>query len=670
MTATSEAGAVRAGAYPAAEPSEPGPAWAAVLVDVDLLHLDRPFDYAVPEALRGGIRFGSRVRVRFGGRRMIGHVVDFPQVPAVDNPEPIRALVGDEPWFEPVDLRLYEWVGLTCATAVSEVLRHALPERVARVEGRAPGVSIDPGSLPAPAGSHLSAWRAYPSAPSLLDAVARPSGQGFYWRPLPGEDVAERVGDLVEAALGGRVAVLVVAPEAEAAGKLAAKLEARFPGLVADLSRESTAKRYAAWRGARCGRLRVAVGGRGSVLAPIADLGLIIVAEESSFTYREKRAPRFHAREVAMKRAALTGATCVLEGRLPSLESAEMIARGRLVRVDPDRGEERRAWPAIEIVDPAHSAGTRGRLHTRALGVIRDAVRRGEGVFVLAAHRGYGRLLVCEKCGEQARCGRCGLALEMSGPSAAPACPESHEHPWLRCPACSGRRLRLAAVGAGRLAEEIAKALVGVRVEVADAGTLEELGGVGAVFAALPAVVVGTEAAVKEAPAGVRTVVIADADAALRQPGFRALEEALHLWWSLAVWAGPRTGPGRVVVQSAWPGHDALQALIRGNPAGFLEAERGRRGELGYPPVGHLARLAGPRPEQGQAVRARLEPILARSETLLGPAPSGEGWAIVIKTPDTEDLARRLRCLLEEWVKQGRRGPAVSLEFDPRDLLG
>jgi primosomal protein N' (replication factor Y) (superfamily II helicase) len=598
-----------------------------VLVDVPLLHLDRPFTYRVPEALAGQVHLGSRVKVPFGGRRrvdgwVVGRTADLP-----DDARDLLRVVSPIPSFGPTELDLFRWVAGRYAGGVVDTLRLAIPPRVAAIEqpppdppGAAPAAPDPPVAGPGPAPHPPAVHEPPVPTDPMVELVGAGRSGAVYWRPLPGEDRGARVVALVEAALAGGRGAIVVTPEVAAGSAVGDAVRKAFPD-AADLASDlSDRRRYRAWAELRRGRRLVVVGGRSSVLAPLPALGCVVVDDEANFAHKEQRTPRFHAREVALRRAAAARALCVLTGTVPSAEALAAMQAGQCRLLTPDRAAERAARPLVEVVDPDDEGPTAARLHPRALAAVRAALGRDEPAYVLVPRRG----------------------------GADPAAP--------------GART------AGQVAAELARILPGVPVwrldrAVVDPGMVPPWAG------QRPGVVVGTVAGVKDHPplTGCRTVVVVGADTALGQAEIRSAEEAYRTWSRAAAWCGPRNGAGRLVVQTRHGGHHAVQALVRWDPEFFWRHELPRRVELGFPPARRLVLVEGPEPGEATAALAALAAALGPKVELLGPAAMGRGWRIIAKVEDAESAARALRPLLAEASRAG--SPRMSVDVEPLEVL-
>lgn len=672
--------------------------YARVVVEVAPAHLDHPFDYRIPEGWR--VAVGQRVRVVFAGRRRTGWVVGLADEPGTD-PARVRDLAGVQgrlTWFDPDDLAWLRWVARRYAAPLASVLRHAFPARVAAVEAEAerwpPAQSPTP---PARATCPAGAWGEYDASALLRSAASvQPTepGPAFALRTLPGDDRAAMTADLVRRALSAGRSALVLAPDPSSPLPDAALAVAGGAG--ADLRVTERRERVRALLRCRTGHARVAVGERSAVFAPLRALGLVVVADEANPAFKERRAPRHHAREVALGRARLAGATCVLLSDLPSASVWRLSRSGHVVAVTASRGVERDRAPRVDVVDltDPHPATRRTRFSDTATQALGETVDAGRVAVVLAARRGQGAALACRGCRRRLACPDCDGALRPAGGSAAggpegsapggsggeagwecPTCEWSG--PRFACPDCGAEDSAPLAAGAGRLAAELARAhpeAEVVRMEGYDAPGP----------AGRPAIAVMTRGSVVSSPSwlGDETagcVILPDADAMLGRARLDAGEDALRLWLEVARWTVPGegrprspvpTGPrenhsargtaggarGRVVVQTREAGNPAVQALVRWDPDGFWRAEADRRGPLGYPPHSSLVRITA---DDGAAVAEELRAALPAEDEVLGPDLDG---TLLVKSRRLHGSLEALAPLRWSW---GRDGRGVRVDVDP-----
>jgi primosomal protein N' (replication factor Y) (superfamily II helicase) len=642
---------------------------ARVHVDVEPLHLDRPFDYLVPDDVV--VDVGHRVEVVFSGRRTLGLVVEVTDRTDVPDERlrPLRRSLGDHPWVRPDELGALRWLADRTGAPLADVVRHALPRRVVEVERAAAEAgwfphAPRPSSDPAPPRAQLdAAWSGYAEDGRQLRGAVEDGSGSFLWRPLPGEDLAARVGELVQLCLaGGRDALVVVPdPSSPAADGVVAAAGDLAVDVRGDLKQRAL---YRRWLEARTGRVRVVVGLRGVALWPLDRLGLAVVLDEANPALKERRSPRHHAREVVLERARRAGGVGLLIGTVPSAPAWRLLRERRVTPVTPTRDAERRARPKVTSVPD--DGRPRTRLAAEATRAIRTATGAGTYAVVLAARRGEGRALVCGRCGERAACPTCAssLLLGRDGSVLCEGCGWSAAR-LPACPGCGERRPVPLAAGATWLGRELARA---TDVEVA------VLEGHARTPPPPPAVLVTTRGSVLDTPPGpVGAVVLADLDGGLRRPTLDAAEDTLRLAVQTASWAAhPRTravlpAGGEVVVQSRETDHHAIDALVRWDPGAFWRAEVATRAALRFPPSTVAIRVAvdaaavtAVTPDVGAALREVLPP----GTDALGPLPVDRELTFLLKADDRAATLAAVRPLRETW---SRAGVPHRVDVDPVD---
>ncbi len=640
---------------------------ARVVVEVAPFHLDRPFDYLVPEDVE--VAVGQRVQVTFAGRRVRGLVVGHATDTEVDahRLRPIARVLGQHRWVEEDELELLRWAAARFGAPLADVVRHALPDRTVDVERRAAAAgwyptAARPSSDPAPeAGQLAAAWSPYGSSGQALLAAARAGSGSYLWRPLPGEDVAARLAELAQLTLAHDRDVLVLVPDP--ASPTADAVVSAAGDLAVDL-RGGPAKRalYRRWLEARTGHARVVVGERGAAFMPLAQLGLAVILDEANPAYKERRSPRHHAREVVLERARRAGGVGLAVGTVPSAVAWGLLRERRVTPVVPEREAERRARPRIQVVTGEDQP--RARLTREASQALRTATRAGSYGVLLASRRGEGRVLVCTACGDRAVCRRCGasLAFDGGGGLLCEGC-GARVRPAPACRGCGGRELAPLAAGALRLGRELER---GTDVPVA------VLEGYGRTPPPPPAVLVLTRGSVLDRPPGpVGAVVLADLDGSLRRPSLDAAEDVLRLACQVAAWTvhgGGDPAASRVVVQTREPDHPAIAALAAWDPGGFWRHEAAVRAELRFPPAAHAVRLSAPigASLDGQPLTARLRAALPDGDELLGPVPGDGRDGYLLKC---DDRAASLAALAPVRAAASRAGSDLRIDVDPVDAV-
>lgn len=601
---------------------------AAVVVDTPLAHLDREFEYSVPEELSADAVPGARVRVRFAGRDLEGFVVARRSQASHDGRlTPLRKVVSPEPVLTPELLHLCRAVADRYAGSLSDVLRLAVPKRHATAERNLPLLAPEPASTGAdPDGSDAGPgpWSAYPAGPAWLRRVAAGEGPAAAWTALPsrsdGQDWPEAFAMAAEAALASGRGAVVVVPDHRDVDRLDAALTRRLGSgrhvrLTADQGPQA---RYTAWLKVLRGHVRVAIGTRAAAFAPVRELGLVAWWDDGDDLLSEQRAPYPHAGVVLRLRAEQTGAAVLAGGLVRSLRIQDAVEAGELVPVAGDPPTLRAAAPRVTVAgegldEERDGPAARAHLPSRAWRVAKDALHDGP-VLVQVPRRGYLPSLSCAECRARVRCRRCQGPVALRGPGEAPACrwcATVVSTQGFECDQCGSRRLRSAVTGARRTAEEIGRSLPGPPVLTSGSG--EVLARVGAE----PSIVIATPGAEPIADEGYSAVLLLDAWASLDLPVLDAPVESLRRWAAAAA----LVRPGRSVVLCGVPDGITLppvEALVRWDPAWLAERELAERRELGLPPAVRMAELTGSR----RALLETLEQLdLPAAAQALGPMP-------------------------------------------------
>ena len=606
---------------------------AEVVVDVPLAHLDRPFEYAVPASMDGA-RAGTRVRVRFAGREVEAFVTA--RKAAAEHAGrlvPLRRLVSAEPVLDAAMIATCRAVADHYGGTLADVLRLAVPRRHAAAEDA--GVLRALSDAPAaPADPPTAAWEPYPAGPALLARVRGGQAVRAVWTALPGPDPATAwptaLAQAAAAALAGGRGALVVVPDHRDLARVDAALARMLgPGHHVRLSADQgPSARYRAWLALRRGDVRVVVGTRAAMFAPVADLGLVAVWDDGDDNHVEPHAPHPHVREVLALRAVRDGAALIAGALARSVEAQRWVESGFAHPVAAPREAVRAAAPRVLLPggdgeaerDPAAAAARLPSLAWRTAAAALDGALARRGlpareagpVLVQVPRRGYLLSLSCQRCRARARCARCAGPLQLVRADAAPTCRWCGvTDPRWACPACGGDRLRSVVVGARRTAEELGRAFPGTPVRRSGGG--EVLGSVGPERA----LVVATPGAEPVAEGGYAAALLLDAWALLDRADLRASEEALRRWVAAAALVrGARAGGTVVLLAPA--GLPPVEALVRWDPAGLAAAELAERTALRLPPAAAVVRISGAA-DGVAALLAHLE--LPDGAEVLGPVP-------------------------------------------------
>ena len=461
---------------------------------------------------------------------------------------------------------------------------------------------------------------------------------------------------------------IVLVPEIGLTPQTVARFRGMFGDQVAVLhSGLSDGERYDAWKALREGRRTVAVGARSAVFAAVPRLGAIVVDEEHDGSYKQADpAPRYHARQVAMRRAQIAGARVVLGSATPSLETWAAAEREavRLVALPERIGA--RALPRVDVVDLREAPGPAGPVPwsdalDRAVG---GALARGEQAMLLLNRRGFSVFVQCPSCGEVVDCPNCSLTLTFHRAPPMLRCHhcDHREAPDTACKHCGEPTQRFRGAGTQQVEEFVAARFPSARIARMDVDTTTGKWAhhriLGDVEAGRVDILVGTQMIAKGLDYPNVTVVgVVDADVAINLPDFRAGERTFQLLTQVAGRAGRGPKGGRVLVQTRQPTHPAVVFAARHDVAAFARAELAERMDPPYPPHSHLANLVVSGPEERAVMNASLkladwlrelfEARPASRAELLGPAPcpiervrGRWRWHLLLRTKDASRLTQ------------------------------
>jgi primosomal protein N' (replication factor Y) len=553
---------------------------------------------------------------------------------------------------------------------VRERPRRPLAARPAPVRGARPiGAALTPDQAAA-----LEVVRAAVDArdptPTLLDGATGSGKTAIYV-------------EAIEACLAmGRPALLLV-PEIALATPITDRLRAELPVRIAVLhSALGEGERADEWRRIRAGDVDLVVGTRTALLAPLADVGLIVVDEEHEAAYKSDRTPRFQARDAALELARLAGAAVVLGSATPSVESVGHARTGRYRRVRlPVRaaGTE----PVVTAVDMRAelAAGNRGLL-SLALSQALEALDtdRGDRAILVLNRRGTASVVVCRDCGTVQSCPDCDRPLVYHQAGTTLRCHHCGRAwpPATRCPSCQSPRIRYLGGGTERVEREVRERFPRLRVGRLDRDVVERRGAAERVLDAFAGgaldVLVGTSLVAKGIDVPEVTLVgVVSADIALNLPDERAAERTYQLLAQAVGRAGRGDRRGTAFIQTYRPEHRAIRAVVDGTADAFYDEELALRERFGSPPFGRLVKLTVGIAEREAAEReaiAMAEGLRARAATeaprvvVAGPAPAyvarrAERWRYNIVLRGTDPVA-----LLDPPP-----GAPWSVDVDPESLL-
>jgi len=400
-----------------------------------------------------------------------------------------------------------------------------------------------------------------------------------------------------EAVRCGRQALLLV-PEISLTPVFAARLKERFGERIAILhSSLSPSERYDQWWRARRGEVDVAIGPRSALFTPFHELGVIVVDEEGDGAYKQDETPRYNARDLAVVRAQLRGIPVVLGSATPSLESRENASRGKYTLLRMTHRVEARPLPQAEVIDLRRERAEkedRGFVifSSPLKAVLRETFDSGEQAIILINRRGYAPYLLCRECGNDFRCRECSVTMTVHRRAELLICHYCGLRKSLpaKCPICAGEVLQPIGFGTEKVEERFRREFPSIAVDVLDRDSTRKKGSLVRILdrfrTGATQALIGTQMLSKghHFPNVTLTAVLS-ADSILGYPDFRSAEKTFYLLTQVAGRAGRGERRGRVLIQTAFPTHYAIQHALRHDYESFYEAEIQFRRTFHYPPV-------------------------------------------------------------------------------------
>jgi primosomal protein N' (replication factor Y) (superfamily II helicase) len=532
---------------------------------------------------------------------------------------------------------------------------------------------------------------------SAVEAIGRAvesSPEAFLLRGVTGSGKTEVYLRAMEMTLARGKGALLLVPEISLTPQLVARYRARFGDDLAVLhSGLDKAQRDAAWRGLREGSLRVAIGARSALFAPVVRLGIVIVDEEHDASFKQEEGFRYHARDMALLRAHRAGAVCVLGSATPSLESAHGVERGRLHLLRLRERATGARLPHVQVVDlKTQRRGPTGHplVSLQLAEALRACLGRGEQAILFLNRRGYAPALRCEACGAPAECPSCSVALTEHKGEGLLRCHHCDytTRPGRSCAACGTGALVSLSAGTEKLEEHLSEALAPARIGRLDRDVADQKG-IEKVLERFRRreldVLVGTQMVTKghDVP-NVTLVGVLLADQSLAFPDFRAAERTFQLLSQVAGRAGRGERPGQVVIQTFRPEDFTVRCAALHDDDAFYTRELASREELPNPPFSHLAvvRVDSTTEHEAATWSGKLAALLsthaavrAGHVTVLGPAPAllkklrnRHRMRITLRSRDRAPLRNLLAALvpkLDELPSTTR----ATLDIDPVSVL-
>ena len=581
------------------------------------------FDFAAPACAEGDVPasevdVGRLIVVPFGPRTLVGVIIavrNHSTVPA-DKLKTAIEIKRDLPGFSALDFALFKFCASYYQFGLGTTILTAIPPRLRKLDApiRAlkpvkaktskavaiPALNLtgDQAAAVATITARLAADFTDANPPILLEGITGSGKTEVYLRAI------------AQVLAAGKQA-LVLVPEINLTPQLERIFIARFPDvkIVSLHSSISETARYHAWHAAQRGEAQLVLGTRLAVFTPMPALALIVVDEEHDGSFKQQEGLRYHARDVAIVRAKLCGATIVLGSATPSLETYENALRAKYTHcILSTRANAAARLPKVQLLNTELLA-TKDGLTDALIAAVKQRIAKGEQSILFLNRRGFSPTLVCNQCEWRPPCPRCSAKLVFHQAKAKTDSIRDNPRKHLACHHC-GYEARIPAIcakcgspditpigqGTQRIEAAIEAAFPGARISRIDADSTSKKGSAAALFADIAAgntdIIIGTQMLAKGHDFPKVTLVgIVNADFSLFSADFRAAERLFAQLVQVSGRAGRADLPGEVLIQTKFPEHPVYQAVITQNFAAFAQQQLAERKLCDFPPYAYLAIL-------------------------------------------------------------------------------
>ena len=602
--------------------------FARLWVDTGVYHLDDVFDYSVPEFLSSLVNVGVRVQVPFNGREVEAIVLERTMESNVTGTiRPITKVLSSHPVATDKSLALIAQVASHWCTNPFDILRSAIPPRVARVD-----------KIGFPKNTEIEKAN---SGVGSLSFIA--------FSPQTPPDIS--LASLAVSAMSTG-SVLVIAPDEADVVAICSALDSLGVAYLRLDSGQSREHRYENYLRSMTTENIVVIGARSAIFTPVVNLGTIFIYKESSHDHYEIRSPGWNVRDVAFLRRGLEKINLVFTGYVPSLEISKLIDEKALKYINESS--------RIKVKDFSSNDGALlpGRIFTD----IRKALNSGPVLFLIT-RKGYGNALVCAHCRNMAMCS-CGARLIVNSKTASPSCTIcSKNFPEWSCKFCQRNKQYIAGRGIERAAEEISRAFPGFPILLSYGEVIKKE------IDHKASIIIATPGAVPKVNGGYGAVVILEGLKFFTHPDLRAQERARELFFETAAMASP----DGVILLCIDAGHPINSALMRWNPGLMIQTELAEHQEVPLPPYVSSFVVIGPSNEFTGLVnglqKAMIDQRIPASTKIFGPLPVGKLKSKIVLYCAKQDSAN-LTAFLHEL--QRRRSIAkkehLVIRVDPYSL--
>ena len=694
--------------------------YANIIVDIFNEKLDKTFQYRIPEAMKEKLKLGMQVLVPFGTRSIKGYVVELTDEPEfeVSKIKNITGVVTDSVPIESQLIALAGWMKKNYGATMNHALKTVIPIKKKSNAVEHKSVRLKLGNIEAK--NQLAEFeRKHQTARArLLEALIE--------SPQMDQSIITQKLNVSGTVIRALETMGIVEIQSERSYRnpvshldskgyhltLNEEQQAVVDAVISNQkhSRLSAGERFDQFERAKNGDVDIMIGPRSALFTPFSKLGLIIIDEEHESSYKSETLPRYHARETAIERARMCGASVVLGSATPSVESYYKAKTGEYQLLELKHRVAEKPLPKVDVVDLREElkAGNRSILSVKLQELMEDRLKKGQQMMLFINRRGVAGFVSCRACGHVLKCPHCDVSLSQhvtrQHPEGKMVCHYcGYEEPMPKtCPSCGSKYISGFKAGTQKIEMIVKERFPKARVLRMDMDTTRNKEGHEQILSAFANqeadILIGTQMIVKghDFP-NVTLVGVLAADLSLYVSDYHASERTFELLTQAAGRAGRGSEPGEVVIQTYQPDHYSVQTAKDQDYEAFYEQEMEYRSMLLYPPVWNmLVILCASKWEQTAYDSAALlvteidawqEELKSAAETagedfkkkrvfVVGPADPAIAKVndiykkvIYIKTKDYQTLVE-MKDRLEHYMRDNRAFKDTVVQFDFNPMSG
>ena len=662
---------------------------AKIAVSAATYHIDKPYDYLIPSSFKEKAVPGMRVLVPFsvGNKKSEGVILSLESGSDYKNLKAIVSMVDEDPVLSTENLKLALWMSDRFFCTVYDALRVMLPAKMSSGRKTKPLKPVPEKNEDTQLSDEQKS--VYKKISPLLESNS-PEAALLYGVTGSGKTLVYI--KLIESVLLHGKTAIVLVPEIALTPQMVNIFASHFGDRVAVLhSALGTGERYNEWKRIRTGDVRVVVGTRSAVFAPLTNLGLIVIDEEQEHTYKSESSPRYHAREIAKHRVTKASALLLLASATPSIDSMYMAKTGKYKYFQLENRYNERELPPVLIVDMKKElkAGNGGTISTVLKDEIEKNLQRGEQSILFINRRGASPLVACGECGYTYKCRHCSVSMTYHISNKRLLCHYcGYSMPTADiCPKCEGK-LKYIGAGTQKIELELTDLFPDIRVIRMDADTTTRKNSHDKLLTSFRKheadILLGTQMVTKGLDfENVTLVGVLSADMSLYMSDYRANEKTFSLITQVVGRSGRGEKPGRAVIQTFTPENQVITLASQQDYDSFYKSEITLREVLGSPPVRDLISLSATGTDESRVIMSckKLSSTLnnyfkgEKDIKLLGPAPANVSkvsnkyrYRLLLSCENNKRVRETVAHVIREFSRDSaNRGVTVFADADMYD---